>query len=168
MGVKMDLTGFKELEAELEKLSKAAGKGVLRRSLIKAAQPTAALMNSLAPLGATGNLKGSIVVSTNLATNQGNLHRKMFRDERSSVEVFVGADWHLSGQHAHLVEYGTGPRYQKKSGKFVGSMPAQPFGRPAWDRDQGPMLERLKADLWAEIQKAVARAERKAAKQARG
>lgn len=33
--------------------------------------------------------------------------------------------------HRHLVEYGTGPRYQKKSGRYVGRMSAQPFMEPA-------------------------------------
>ena len=33
------LEGFAELEAALDQLSKAAGKGVLRRSLIKSAEP---------------------------------------------------------------------------------------------------------------------------------
>jgi hypothetical protein len=43
-------------------------------------------------------------------------------------------------------------------------MPAQPFARPAWDADGKKMLDRLKAELWADIQKTVARAERRAAR----
>ena len=65
--------------------------------------------------------------------------------------------------HAHLLEFGTGPRYHK-SGKFVGAVMADPFMRPAWDQHRGQMLEKLGANIWAEIEKSLARAERAAAK----
>ena len=164
MSIDMKLEGFSELEKELDQLSKAAGKGVLRRALKKAAQPTADLMNSLAPKGPTGNLKGSIVVGSKLSKNQAGEHRRLVRDDKSSVEMFVGADYNLSGRHAHLVELGTGPRFVKKTGRFVGAMPPQPFARPAWDQDQKAMLDRLGKELWVELSKSIARAERKAAR----
>lgn len=164
MSIDVRLEGFSELEEALDQLSKSAGRGVLKRGLKKAAQPTADLMNSLAPEGPTGNLKGSIVVGSKLSKNQTGEHRKLVRDDRSSVEMFVGADYNLSGRHAHLVEFGTGPRFHKETGRFVGSMPPQPFARPAWDQDQEAMLERLSEELWAEIEKSIARAERKAAR----
>jgi hypothetical protein len=39
---------------------------------------------------------------------------------------------------------------------------AEPFMRPAWDSQQGTMIEILKRELWAEIEKAVERAARRA------
>ena len=41
---------------------------------------------------------------------------------------------------------------------------AQPFMRPAFDQDHLSLLDRLKVELWADIQKAIARAERRAAR----
>ncbi len=59
------------------------------------------------------------------------------------------------GSHAHLVEFGTGPRTLKKPVPFeispgewitlkhTGSMPATPFFRPAIDENQREVLEKM-------------------------
>ena len=150
MAVTMKLEGFKELERELERLSKSVGKAALRRALRKSAQPLADKMQAGAPVE-EGDLRDSIGVSTKLSPRQSRLHRKMFRNDKASVEMFVGAG---PLPQAHLQEFGT-----------VKQSP-QPFARPAWDADNKAMLERLKTDLWAEVEKSVARAERKAARNA--
>lgn len=153
MSVTVNISGLKELEKELDNLSKAAGKGVLRRALKKAAQPTADLASTLAPRD-TGRLAGSIIVGTKLDGRQAKIHKKMFRDDRAAVEMFVGPSYILGdgGRHGHLLEFGT---YK---------MSPQPFMRPAWDQDKRAMLDRLSDELWAELEKSIARAERKAAK----
>ena len=148
----MRVEGFRELEQELGKLAnvnqrRASG----RRALRAAAQPMADLAQSMAPRGLSGMLAPSITVGTRLSKRQAGLHRRMFRGNRAAVEVFVGAG-PLSS--AHTQEFGT--RFHA----------AQPFMRPAWDQDHRAMIERLKAELWADIQKAVARAERRAARRA--
>jgi len=142
-----------ELERELERLTRAAGRGVLRRSLKSAAQPMADLANDLAPVGQTGDYAESFAYSTKLNKRQRGLHRKMFRDDRAAVEGFVGTDDPAGVQQ----EFGNV------------NHPPQPALRPAWDQDQKAMLERLGKDLWAELSKSIARAERKAARlQAQG
>lgn len=142
------LTGFKELEAELEKLSKAAGKGVLRRALKKSAEPLADIANSLAPVGPTGQYAKSFNYSTKLTKRQAGLHRKMFRDDKASVEGFVGtAD--PAGVQQEFGNVNHGP---------------QPALRPAWDQDQRALLGRLGDELWSEVEKSAARAARKAAR----
>ena len=147
------LEGFRELERVLERLGKATTqKASLRRALRKAAEPLAAKAQAMAPVGDTGRLAPSVSVSTRLSQRQGRMHRRMFRNDRAAVEMFVGAG-PLSS--AHTQEFGT-----------VHHAP-QPFLRPAWDSDKGAMLDRLKAEIWADIQKAVARAERRAARLAR-
>lgn len=143
------LEGFAELDRALAELSKAAGKGVLRRSLKKAAEPTAALAASMAPMGATGNLAASVQYGTKLTKRQAGLHRKMFRDDKASVEGFVGAN----DPAAVPQEFGTinhGP---------------QPFLRPAWDQDAMALLDRLGEQLAVEVEKSVKRARAKAARQ---
>ena len=146
------LEGFAGLEEELAKVSKAVGKGAVRRALKKSAEPMAEIARGLAPDDpATGgnDLKSSIAVSTKLSVRQAKMHRRMFRDDRAAVEMFVGAGVDPA---AHTQEFGTinhGP---------------QPFMRPAWDQDQTALLERLGTEMWAEIQKSVARAQARAAK----
>ena len=144
------IEGFKELEAELEKLARpAARKASARRALRKAAEPMAALAQSLAPRGETGTLAPSVSIGTRLSKRQQGLHRRMFRNDRAAVEMFVGAGPLAS---AHTQEFGT-----------IHHAP-QPFLRPAWDQDQRAMLDRLKSELWDDIQRTVARAERRAAR----
>jgi HK97 gp10 family phage protein len=148
MSFVMELEGFSELEDALDALSKSAGKGVLRRSLRSAAKPLADLMRSGAPEG-QGDLKASIAISDKLSPRQASKHRMMFRDDRASVEMFVGAG---PLPQAHQAEFGN--EHQTP----------QPFARPAWDRDQRPLVDRLGKGLWVEFEKSLARAQRKAPK----
>ena len=150
MGATFRLEGFRELEQELAKLgSHTARRASARRSLKKAAEPMADLAQSMAPRGDTQTLAPSISVGTKLSKRQARLHRRMFRGSRSAVEMFVGAGPLAS---AHTQEFGT-----------IFHAP-QPYLRPAWDSDQRAMLDRLKAELWVDINRAVARAERRAAR----
>ncbi|MBI6628328.1 HK97 gp10 family phage protein [Pontibaca salina] len=150
MSVTVDLVGFKELEQELDRLSKAAGKGVLRRGLKKAAEPMAELANSYAPVGETGEYAESFVYSTKLNKRQSGVHRKMFRNDKAAVEGFVGTN-NPAGVQQEFGNIHHGP---------------QPALRPAWDEDSGPFLDRLGQELWREFEKSVKRAERKAAREA--
>ena len=148
MSSTVKLQGFKELEKELEKLSQSAGKGVLRRGLKKAAEPMAAMANSMAPVGTTGDYAKSFTYSTKLNKRQKGIHKKMFKNDKATVEGFVGTNDPAGVQQ----EFGNilhGP---------------QPALRPAWDQDRGPLLDRLGQELWREFEKSLARAERKAAK----
>jgi HK97 gp10 family phage protein len=144
--------GFKELEQAMQELTSAGAKGVMRRSLLKAAQPMADTAKAMAPDDpATGgfDLKKSIIAGTKLSRAQAKAHRKMFRDDRAAVEVFVGP----------------GPLPQAVQQEFgnVNHAP-QPFMRPAFDQDAGPLVDRLGNEMAAELTKAVGRARRKALK----
>jgi HK97 gp10 family phage protein len=165
MRASVKIKGMEEIEAEFERLATPAlRKASARRALRKAAEPLAQLASGMAPR-ASGKLSASIGYGNRLSKRQRGLHRKMFRDDRVAVEMFVGASYATGGggRHAHLQEFGTGPRYHK-SGKFVGAVSAQPFLRPAWDSYQRTMLETIKAELWADLQRSIARAERRAAR----
>jgi HK97 gp10 family phage protein len=146
------IEGLQELEAALGELPKATGRNVLRRVLLKRAEPIADAMRARAPDDpATGgnDLKSSIGVGTRLSKRQAGLHRKAFKDDKAAAEVFVGAG---PVPHAHLQEFGT-----------VNHGP-QPFARPAWDAGQATVLDGIKDDLWAEIKKAADRLARKTAR----
>jgi HK97 gp10 family phage protein len=145
------ITGVKELENALAELPKATGKNVLRRVLLKRAKPMAEHMRSMAPDDPVTHgydLRNSITASTRLSPRQAGLHKKMFKEDKASAEVFVGAG---PVPHAHMQEFGT-----------VNHGP-QAFVRPAWDAGAGPLLVGIKDDLWIEIKKSAARlAKRKA------
>lgn len=53
---------------------------------------------------------------------------------------------HPKGAHAHLVEFGTGPRRQK-NGMSTGSAPAQPFLFPAWESERPKYISELTKEL---------------------
>lgn len=156
MSVTVKLQGFSELEDELEKLSKATGKGALRRALKKAAQPLADLMRQMAPRGHDGEgripMADTIAVSTKLSRRQAGLHRRMFRDDRAAVEMFVGPGPDPAAWNQEFGNINHGP---------------QSFARPAWDSDRDALLKRLGDELWTEVQKTVARAEKRAAAKGR-
>ena len=152
MAATFKVTGLRELEAALAELPKAVGKRVLRNTLRKAGQPIADKAASLAPVD-EGALKRSIGVGTRLTKRQAGLHRKMFRDDRASVEMFAGAG---GLPQATLREFGGDGN------------PPVGFMRASWDSNKMGALETIKTELGNEIMKAAARQARKAAKLAKG
>lgn len=151
------LEGFADLDRALEQLGRdVTQKASLRRALKKAAEPMAEIARGLAPDDPAtqgDDLKSSIAVSTKLSRRQQRQHRRMFRDDKAAVEMFVGP----------------GPDPAAWNQEFGNvNHAAQPFMRPAWDTDQRALLDRLKAELRTDIDKAVARAARRAARGARG
>ena len=147
MTIKVRVTGLREIEKALSNLPKATGKNVVRRVLKARAQPIAQAARNLAPVD-DGDLQKSITVGTKLSKAQRGKHKKR---TSGTVEMFIGAG---PNPQAHLQEFGTK------------DMPPQPFMRPAWDGGKEALLEGIKEDLWAEIEKAVGRLAKKAAKAA--
>ncbi|MFV0409091.1 MAG: HK97-gp10 family putative phage morphogenesis protein [Paracoccus sp. (in: a-proteobacteria)] len=162
------LTGFKELEASLSNLGGAVGKRVARAALRKAVEPMRDKAKELAPVD-TGALRDSIIIGNRLDGRQMRSLKKLSKDQRSAVEVFMGPSYLKGdrGRHGHLVEFGTAPRLNGglfKGARHPGTAP-QPFMRPAWDAEKDPTIERLRELLWAAIDRA---AKRKARRGARG
>jgi HK97 gp10 family phage protein len=164
--------GLKDVEKALSELPKATGKNVLRRVLKARAQPVADAMQAGAPTN-TRRLKDAIVVSTKQPKNH-DAGKAAFasamragasradavaalRSARASnpnafAEAFVGPS--TGAFYSQFQEFGTehhGP---------------QPFARPAWDTTKTGVLEGIKDDLWAEINKASKRLAKKAARMA--
>lgn len=173
--------GIEEFEAALNDLGRSLGRNVLERALRKAAQPMLQKAKDMAPRD-EGDLEQSLKIARVTVSDPGKAAfaatiqatgdqaaaraalREAYRTQGGAVvDLVLGPDLNDGGSTAHLVEFGTGPRYQD-NGKFVGAMPADPFLRPAFDAEARPTIERLKPLLRAEIEKAVAR---RAARQAR-
>lgn len=142
------LEGLEETVANMEDLSKATNRNALRRVQMKAGQPTADTAARLAPTE-RGILAFSIVVSSQLTRR----HKSEQRNRASEVEVYIGP---AGGQgalfYASHQEFGTI------------LMPARPYMRPAWESTKGEVLRLITEGLKAEVMKAAARAERKAAR----
>lgn len=161
---KIRVEGFRELEAALLALPRSTSRSVVRRGLKAALAPVEAAARAAAPRD-RGQLADSIAISTKLTKSQAKEARALFARgslSRNAMIMHVGA----SGlPHAHLMEFGTGPRYHK-SGKYVGQVSPQPFMRPAWDANRNKVLEILSDSIRVEIDKTVARIARRAARAA--
>lgn len=154
------IEGLAELDKMLSQLSKSMSRTVLRNALKKAGKPIADAATASVPVGKTGNLRRSIKISTKLKKSQ----YRYGRPSRVAVDVFVGS----SAPHAHLVEFGTGPRRLDSpravnlGGKVVmvehtGQMPARPFLRPAWDLNKEKAVKIFGEEVWKELTKAARR-----------
>lgn len=138
-----EIEGLSDLVDALQELPKATEKNVLKRVLIKAAQPIANAFAGAVKVR-TGHLKRTIGVGTKLTKRQKALSKK-----ESAVEVYAGAG---GDPAAHLEEFGSAHNKPR------------PALRPAWDGNKQTAFESLRDDLAAEIDKAVQRRARKAAK----
>jgi HK97 gp10 family phage protein len=144
---KFQIEGLKDLEMAFRELGDVnLRKASARRAMKKAAQPIADDAERLAPRD-QGTLQASISVGTRLSKRQARMHRKMFRNDRAAVEMFVGAG-PLSS--AHNQEFGNEHN------------PPQPFMRPALDSNAQRYMETIGKELWADIDKTAKRAANKA------
>lgn len=153
MTTTIKLEGFAELDRELGRLTKAAGRGALRRAGTKSLEPIRSAAVAAAPddptTAAPEDLKSSIKIS-----GRGGRMSRSARAGKAFVELYMGPTKEGYPQ-AIFQEFGT-----------VNHAP-QAYMRPAWDGGQSRLLADLKANIWAEIQKSLSRAARKAAR-ARG
>eukprot|EP00998_Keelungia_sp_KM082_P002248 NODE_12731_length_443_cov_1.560127_g12708_i0.p2 GENE.NODE_12731_length_443_cov_1.560127_g12708_i0~~NODE_12731_length_443_cov_1.560127_g12708_i0.p2 ORF type:complete len:125 (-),score=21.43 NODE_12731_length_443_cov_1.560127_g12708_i0:69-443(-) len=121
----------------------------------KELKPIQVMANALWP----GSDEDVVKITSRVQRSQG-----AERDHGSVVNMYVGAEGGRTGTpHAHLVEWGTGPRTQQ-NGRYTGQMPPQPFLQPAWDANKAGLLQGLGSRLWEEIAKTQARRAKKAAK----
>ena len=147
MSITLNIEGFKELERQLAELKTGTATGVARRAMKKALAPVAEAANAFWP-GADEPFKVSSRVSRRHAQR---------RTGRNVLDMYVGAQGGPDGApEAHLVEWGTGPRYHKK-GKYVGAVAPNAILQPAWDSHQDAVLAELSRILGEEIQKTFAR-----------
>lgn len=152
---KVGLDGFDELSAALRDLSRTVQRNVVTRALVKAGEPVVVAAKQAAPVD-SGDLKEAIIASSSADHGR--------RSKGDVSYAYIGPSYSKFdanyAPHGHLVEFGTAARYHK-NGKYVGQAPAQPFLRPAWDSQKQSVISNFTVTLRSEIEKAVARAERK-------
>lgn len=157
----LEIKGARELEAALNALGQdRLIKSTNRRALLNAAKPAVATARRLAPKD-TGRMAEKIDVSSTLSRRQ--RRGGGYRRDPNTAHVFIGA---APKGPAVLDEFGTGPRYHKRSRKFVGQTPAQPFMRPAWEQHKTEILDDYARELWIQIEKSAKRLARRQAKAA--
>lgn len=158
MTVRIKTTGFRELEKALAQLPAGTAKGVARRAMKKELKPVQDLANAFWP----GSSDDVFQITSRISGSQ--MGDSLMKRGRSVVNMFVGAPGGRFGTpEAHLIEFGTGPRFQK-NGRFTGSVAPTPMLQPAWDARKGQMLKSLGETMWIEIEKTIARRAKRAAK----
>jgi HK97 gp10 family phage protein len=147
------VTGLAETLAALRRLPEVATqKNVLRRALVKAAQPIADAARAIAPddpRTSAPDLRSSIGVATELIER----HRSKLKE--NDVEVYVGPTRQVGRsvlRYASNVEYGT----------FRAA--PHPYLRPAFDANKAMVMDILAKELTVEFEAAVRRASKKSAK----
>jgi HK97 gp10 family phage protein len=145
MDMGFDAKGFREIDDALAALPRVTSKAVARRGLKKALQPVTDLANAYWP-GATDD---AFAVSNRLQPGQAAPQMG-----GAPVIMYVGST--KAAPHAHLLEWGTEPRFHK-SGKYVGAVAPQPMLTPSWDANKNQVLASLAEELRKELQATMAR-----------
>lgn len=146
MTASMKIAGFRELEAVLIAMPRQLVGQNVSSGMRRALKPVADAARAYAP----GNLDERIRIAPTIKAGQ--LAQALERPAQGRKVMFVGS----TAPHAHLVEFGTGPRYHK-NGKYVGVMTPDPFLRPAWDANKDEVLATLAQAIREEITKALGR-----------
>lgn len=183
----VSVRGFKDLERQLADLPDNIGKAAARRAVKRAGEEMADAQRRGVPVD-DGDLRDSIrvkVTNRNLdgLAEYGAVRRAggsskdavaAMRGARREAKASgtqkgnrISADVGPTKPHAHLVEFGTGPRHHK-SGKYTGVMPATAFIRPAFDNGTDQAIETIKNGVTEEVAAAAKRMAAKAARSALG
>lgn len=136
--------GLRELDLALSELPKATQGNVLKRTLLRAAEPVEAAAKAKVKK-VTGALERDIETGTKLTRRQAGSAR---RAGKSQAEVYIGTVDPAGVQ----TEFGNAHQA------------ADPWFRPAWDESQGAALDIVAGELGSEIEKARGRLARKASR----
>ena len=149
------VTGAKELERAFTELGATLSKRVLLAALRDVAKPVKRDAERLI-ISRTKVKTGRLARSMKVSTRRGRSKRG-FSPRTGTAQIFVGS----TAPHAHLIEFGTSPRF-RKGGGFTGQVAARSFMRPAWEINKAGIMKGLIKAVWKAIVK-TARTERKRA-----
>ena len=148
MKFRVQTQGFAELEKALEEFRPPTAKNVLRRAGLGALKPVADGMKAKAPKRFE-NLRDAIDTGTKRQKGT----KKHFPDS-STVEVYAGVSVVGGGMPPQAIQQEFG---NERHGP-------QAYVRPGWDAEKGQVMDHLEDSLSTEIDKATARAQRRALK----
>jgi len=136
-GVKISVTGVKEIDAVLKGLPLQLNHKILGQAHADAAKPLIDRAKLLAPEGPTGNLVDSI------GAEKVGFGKS---DEIGLVIAGPRRGGKNRGFHGHLVEYGTKQRKNKK-GANRGMMKKKPFMAPAFESTKAEVESRIATSI---------------------
>lgn len=140
MDVRMRFTGVKEIDQVLKGLDKQLNHKILQQAHASASKVLVDAAKLTAPEGPTGNTIDSIgVVKTPFAK----------ASELGLIDVGPRRG-RYKGNVAHLIEYGT-RRRSLNNGANRGTMPANPFMEPSWERTKDTVLNSINRFLGATL-----------------
>lgn len=158
-GFSAKLEGLRDVRKLLQELPPSVSKRAVRDAMIDAADVFADDAVSRVPVR-DGRLRDSMVRTWRIVKEQARGSRKPGKEE---TRAFVGPNYSRTdaakkgyAPHAHLVEWGTGPRYTK-TGKYLGIADPQPFMRPAFDTQKDVYIKFVSASILFKVEKALAR-----------
>lgn len=150
--MKIKIEGFRELERALaEDLPRATARNTLRRTAVNSMARIERAAKSKVPVD-DGTLRDSITTKNAKAQRQAG-SVKFARS--TGVEVMTGPTGRQEGGYGAFQEFGTV------------KMAANPFMRPAADTEGQNVIDEVRDELAAQIEKAKARIARKTAKAGR-
>lgn len=169
----VSLTGFSDLEAMLKELPQKVAKRGAFAAMRRAGNLMADEQRRRIQNVNTGGFRDSIIVKARSKNTAGLFEYGevvrgggSFKDAsaalRSARAGTAGAPSRIvltvgsTSPLAHLIEFGTVERFHE-SGKSTGTMPMNPFVRPAWDAAADRCLQVIKDELLIEIRKAKAK-----------
>lgn len=147
---KKDLEGFEELDAalaELQELTGKSGKPLLRRALVKSSHPIRDEAKFNAPWPSTES-ESKIKAATYYIDASGK--RLKGKEDRHTVYSYVYDPHPLAG----IFEYGTKERFQKTTGRHVGSIEPHFYMRSAADSKFDEVVDSQAKLIGEEIAKA--------------
>lgn len=155
----MKISGLPDVRAMLQELPLKIEKKAATDAMVDSAERMAeAARQNAGKSRRTGKLQDAIGVYRKTAKSQRKTKVSVNKDVG---EAYVGVGYRRGSQgyapHAHLVEFGTGPRFQKTTGRYVGQMPAKPFMRPAFDAEKVGYIRLFSVALLARLNKALAK-----------
>ncbi len=150
MSANVKVTGLKEFDKFLKVLPAQPLRRAVRGSLNAVGKVLVkSIKENLKPYKHSGNLLKSVTKFDNKAERDPN-----------KVSVIIGFLQSLGGFHAHLVEFGTGPRVTG-AGKSTGSMPATRFFTKALDEGRQKRELLLQRELKIRFEKQIDKTMRK-------
>lgn len=143
--------GFAELQAALRDLAKATQRNVVRKAVVEALGPMKNAAEGKAPR-ATGELAGSFAIVPARAAYEAGSRTRRVKSEGVSMNMGPTADNKMDEAVARFQERGTVQH------------PPHAYQRPAFDEEADGALVSVKEAMKIQIDKATARAARKAAR----
>lgn len=139
------IEGAMDIERALGNLERAVARRASTRSMREVLRPVKDTAESFWPGANQAFRIGTRIVRRQMSDSH------MVRGG-SIINMFVGS----FEPHAHLIEFGTGPRYTS-NGAFRGSVSPTAMLQPAWDAHSAQMLPQLGQRLWEQIRREMAR-----------